>query len=51
MSTGTVKLTNEQMWAAVKKYKEEKEIKDTELEFYQDFSTFMNKTILDYLEE
>lgn len=51
ISTGTVKLTNEQMWAAVKKYKEEKESKDTELEFYQDFSTFMNKTILDYLEE
>lgn len=51
MSTGTVKLTNEQMWTAVKKYKEEKESKDTELEFYQDFSTFMNKTILDYLEE
>ena len=51
MSTGTVKLTNLQIWHAVKKYVEEKESKETELKYYQDFSTFMNKTILDYLEE
>lgn len=51
MSTGTVKLTNLQIWHAVKKYVEERESKETELKYYQDFSTFMNKTILDYLEE
>ena len=51
MSTGTVKLTNLQIWHAVKKYVEEKESKETEMKYYQDFSTFMNKTILDYLEE
>lgn len=45
------KLTNRQIWNAIAKYKHELESKDTELEFYKNFDTFMCKAILDYVEE
>lgn len=45
------KLTNRQIWDAISKYKTELETKNTELEYYKDFSTFMGNSILDYLEE
>lgn len=51
MSGKNVKLTNKQIWAAISKYKQELEQKGTEPEYVQMFSTFMNKTILDYVEE
>jgi hypothetical protein len=44
-------LSNEKIYDAVKKYVDVLAYRNTELKFYQDFSTFMNKTILDYLEE
>lgn len=55
MSTGTQKLTNIQIFRAVKKYVEGNERKNNgdglELQYYKNFDTFMNKAILDYLEE
>lgn len=55
MSTGTQKLTNVQIFRAVKKYVEGNERKNNgdglELQYYKNFDTFMNKAILDYLEE
>lgn len=51
MSGKNVKLTNRQIWAAISKYKQELEQKGTEPEYIQMFSTFMNKTILDYVED
>ena len=44
-------LNRKQIYLAVAAYVQEKEEAGTELAFYQDFSTFMNKTILDYLPE
>lgn len=44
-------LTPRQICIAVDTYVEAKEEAGTDLQFYQDFSTFMNKTILDYLPE
>jgi hypothetical protein len=46
-----VKLTNEQILAAVKKYVAEQEAKGTEMQFYKNFSTFMGNVILDYVDE
>lgn len=46
-----IKLTNEQMYAAVKKYVKQMEDEGRELKYYQGFDRFMNKTILDYVEE
>ena len=46
-----IKLTNEQMYAAVKKYVNQMEDEGRELKYYQGFDRFMNKTILDYVEE
>lgn len=46
-----VKLTNEQILAAVKKYVDEQEAKGTEMQFYKNFSTFMGNVILDYVDE
>lgn len=43
------RLTQKQIYLAVVDYVEAKEEAGTDLQFYQDFSTFMNKTILDYL--
>ncbi len=45
------KLNRRQIYLAVAAYVQEKEEAGTDLQFYQDFSTFMNKTILDYLPE
>lgn len=39
------------IYLAVSAYVREREQAGTELSFYQDFSTFMNKTILDYMEK
>lgn len=45
------KLDRREIYLAVDAYVREKEETGTNLQFYQDFSTFMNKTILDYLPE
>ena len=46
-----VKLTNKQMWNAISKYKKEIENNGTELQYVKQFDTFMNKPILDYVED
>ena len=43
------RLDKRQIYLAVASYVRQMEEAGTELQFYQDFSTFMNKTILDYL--
>lgn len=45
------RLNRREIYLAVDAYVREKEEAGTDLQFYQDFSTFMNKTILDYLPE
>jgi hypothetical protein len=45
------RLTNEQIFAAVKKYVKQMQDEEKELQFYQGFDRFMNKTILDYVED
>lgn len=45
-----IRLTNEQMFAAVKKYVKQMQDDEKELQYYQGFDRFMNKTILDYVE-
>ena len=45
------KLDRRQIYLAVAAYVQEKEEAGTDIQFYQDFSTFMNKTVLDYLPE
>ena len=50
MSTGKIKLANIQMFRAVRKYVREQDDKKTDLKFFKDFDTFMNKAILDYIE-
>lgn len=45
-----IKLTNKQMYAAVKKYVKQMQDEEKELQYYQGFDRFMNKTILDYVE-
>lgn len=47
----TRKLTDKQMWYAVKKYKKECEDKKTEEKYIKHGDTFFNKAILDYVEE
>ena len=49
ISGDKIKLTNRQIWDAIDKYKKEQEAKETELCYYKNFDTFMNKAILDYL--
>lgn len=44
-------LDRKQIYLATVAYVQEKEEAGTELSFYQDFSTFLNKTVLDYLPE
>lgn len=51
ISGKTVKLTNKQMWNAIANYKREIEENETEQQYVKQFDTFMNKAILDYLEE
>ncbi|MCI8564954.1 MAG: hypothetical protein HFI39_01325 [Lachnospiraceae bacterium] len=43
------RLAKRQIYLAVASYVQQMEEAGTELQFYQNFSTFMNKTILDYL--
>ncbi len=45
------KLDRKQIYLAVVAYVQEKEEAGTDIQFYQGFSTFMNKTLLDYLPE
>ena len=45
------KLDRRQIYLAVVAYVQEKGEAGTDIQFYQDFSTFLNKTILDYLPE
>ena len=57
MTTGRVvngkreKLTNKQIWQAIANYKREIDKNETELQFIKQFDTFMNKSILDYIED
>ncbi|MBQ2396768.1 MAG: hypothetical protein II304_07050 [Bacteroidales bacterium] len=45
------KLTNRQIWSAIARYKRQLEQNETEKQFIKNFDTFMNKAILDYVEE
>jgi len=44
-------LTPKQIYIAVANYVAEQEQKGTEVEFYKNFDTFLNKPVLDYLED
>lgn len=44
-----VKVTNRQIWNAIAKYKREMEQKETDLQFYKNFDTFLGKQLLDYI--
>ena len=44
-----VKVTNRQIWDAIAKYKREMERKETDLQFYKNFDTFLGKQLLDYV--
>lgn len=46
-----IKLTNKQIWNAIAKYKHQLEENGTEKQYIKDFSTFMCKAILDYVED
>lgn len=46
-----IKLTNNQILKAVRKYVAELESRNAELHFYKDFSTFMGNSILDYIDD
>lgn len=46
-----VKLTNRQIWDAIALYKKTMEDKETDLQFYKNFDTFMGDSILDYVME
>lgn len=46
-----VKVTNRQIWNAIAKYKHEMEQKETDLQFYKNFDTFLGKQLLDYVED
>lgn len=46
-----VKLTNRQIWLAIEKYKRQCEENGTDKQYIKQFDTFMNKAILDYVEE
>ena len=45
------RLTPRQIYLAVDSYVEERRGEGTELKFYQDLSTFFNRTIIDYLDQ
>lgn len=51
ISGKTVKLTNKQMWSAIANYKRQLEENGTEKQYIKHFDIFMNKAILDYVEE
>lgn len=46
-----VKLDNKQIWNAIARYKHQIEQNGTELQYVKNFDTFMNKAILDYVED
>lgn len=46
-----IKVTNKQIWNAIAKYKREMEQKETDLQFYKNFDTFLGKQLLDYVED
>ena len=46
-----VKLDNKQIWDAISRYKHQIEQNGTELQYVKNFDTFMNKAILDYVED
>ncbi len=46
-----IKLTNKQIWNAIARYKLQQEKNNAELQYYKNFDVFMNKAILDYVEE
>lgn len=46
-----IKLTNKQIWSAISRYKKQCEANNTELQYYKNFDIFMNKAILDYVED
>lgn len=46
-----IKVTNKQIWNAIAKYKHEMEQKETDLQFYKNFDTFLGKQLLDYVKE
>lgn len=50
INKSTIKLTDLQMYNAVKKYKKECEDKNTEEQYIKHGDTFFNKAILDYME-
>ena len=43
------RLTNKQVYLAVRAYTHEREEEGTELDYYKNFDTFMSKAIIDYL--
>lgn len=43
------RLTNKQIYLAVRAYTREREEEGTELDYYKNFDTFMSKSIIDYL--
>ena len=45
------RLTNKQVYLAVRAYTHEREEEGTELDYYKNFDTFMSKAIIDYLPE
>lgn len=51
ISGRTIRLTNKQIWQAIANYKREIDKNETELQFVKQFDTFMNKSILDYIED
>ena len=51
ISGKTIRLTNKQIWQAIANYKREIDKNETELQFIKQFDTFMNKSILDYIED
>lgn len=51
ISSFTKKLTDEQIYRAVVKYRKECEEKETDMQFIKYGDTFFNKAILDYVEE
>ena len=51
ISKRKIKLTNRQIWSAIAKYKHQIEENETEYQYIKDFSTFMCKSILDYVED
>lgn len=46
-----IRLTNKQMYIAVRRYVRQCEADGTELQYFKNFDTLMNKQILDYVEE